>query len=63
VVSVSDGELGEVRMQNVVPKLSETPGRIAHAGLEKGANNREIYVDRLGLSEEELRALGDERVV
>jgi crotonobetainyl-CoA:carnitine CoA-transferase CaiB-like acyl-CoA transferase len=63
VIAVKDEELGEVRMQNVVPRLSATPGRVSHAGLERGASNREIYVDRLGLSEEELRALEDERVV
>ena len=63
VISVSDEQFGEVRMQNVVPRLSETPGRVAHAGLEKGASNRDIYLERLGLSEEELRELENHRVV
>lgn len=32
IVTVPDADLGEVTMQNVVPRLSRTPGRIRHAG-------------------------------
>ncbi len=61
IVSVEDPDLGMVRMQNVVPRLSRTPGRIVHGGLSLGHDNREIYVDLLGLHEgdlEELQQLG-----
>jgi crotonobetainyl-CoA:carnitine CoA-transferase CaiB-like acyl-CoA transferase len=44
-------------MQNVIPALSETPGRIDHPGPELGEHNREVYVGELGLSEEELERL------
>jgi crotonobetainyl-CoA:carnitine CoA-transferase CaiB-like acyl-CoA transferase len=54
ITSVSDDRLGEVRIQSVVPVLSETPGRIDHLGPARGEHNREIFVDRLGHSEEEL---------
>ena len=60
---VKDERVGELAVQGVVPKLSETPGRIKHLGAELGAHNREIYVDRLGLSEKELAALRDEGVI
>ena len=32
IVSVSDVDFGSVRMQGVVPKFSETPGKVRHAG-------------------------------
>ena len=42
-----------VRMRNVVPRLSDTPGEIAWAGGTLGADNAEIYNAELGLSGEE----------
>lgn len=55
IVRVPDTELGApIGMQNVVGKLSETPGRIDSAGPVLGQHNREILVDLLGYSEEEL---------
>lgn len=59
VVAVEDEELGgPVRMQNVVGKLSRTPGRIRRAGPKLGEHNREILIDRLGFTADELRAAG-----
>ncbi|MEN3278982.1 MAG: hypothetical protein V7607_122 [Solirubrobacteraceae bacterium] len=39
ILSVPDDELGEVRMTGPVPRMSATPGRIAHAGRAIGADN------------------------
>ena len=47
---------GMVRFQNVVGKLSDTPGRVDHAGPRLGQHNREILLGELGFSEAELRA-------
>jgi crotonobetainyl-CoA:carnitine CoA-transferase CaiB-like acyl-CoA transferase len=59
IVSVDDEELGApLRMQNVVGKLSRTPGQIRHTGPALGAHNREVLVDLLGFSEEELAQQG-----
>lgn len=58
IATVQDEELGPVRMQNVVGKLSRTPGRIRHAGPRVGEHNREILVEGLGYSEEQLAAQG-----
>ena len=57
LVAIDDPELGTLRMPDVLPKLSETPGKIRHAGLPMAVYNKEIYQDRLGLSEGELQAL------
>jgi formyl-CoA transferase len=63
LVSIEDSDLGTLRMPDVLPKLSETPGRIRFAGLPMGVHNTEIYQQRLGLSDAELAALQAEGVI
>jgi succinyl-CoA:(S)-malate CoA-transferase subunit B len=63
LMRVKDPRIGELAVQGVVPKLSETPGEIKHLGAAMGAHNREIYLDRLGLSEEEFDALRAQGVI
>ena len=60
---MKEPELGDVRMHGVVPKFSATPGEVTHLGVPLGQDNREIYCDRLGLSEPELKGLKDQGVV
>jgi crotonobetainyl-CoA:carnitine CoA-transferase CaiB-like acyl-CoA transferase len=57
LVTIDDPDLGTLRMPDVLPKLSETPGRIRFAGLPMGVHNDEIYRDRLGLTDADIRAL------
>ena len=56
IVRVSDPKFGELAMQNVVPKLSATPGSIRWTGPALGQHNDEVYGDLLGLSDD--RAAG-----
>jgi crotonobetainyl-CoA:carnitine CoA-transferase CaiB-like acyl-CoA transferase len=64
LAEVDDPDLGKLHLPNVLPRLSETPGRIKHAGLlELGACNAEIYRDRLGLSDAEIGALKADGVI
>jgi len=59
IAPVFDEELnGILRMQNVVGRFSRTPGGIRSPGPRVGDGNREILIDKLGFSEEELRAAG-----
>ena len=59
ICSVFDDELDtHVRMQNVVGKLSETPGVVRHPGPRLGQSNKEILVDRLGYTREDLARAG-----
>lgn len=53
IAAVPDPDLGTIRMQNVIPKLSRTPGRIVHAGRYLGADGADVYADWLGVSAEE----------
>ena len=59
IVTLHDEELGgPLRMQNVVGKLSRTPGRIEAPGPRLGQHNREVLIDRLGYTEADLLAAG-----
>ncbi len=62
IVSVPDGELGSVRMQGVVPRFSETPGAVRHAGPAMGQHNEEVY-GGLGLSAAEIEGLRGRKVI
>jgi formyl-CoA transferase len=63
IVTVEHPKLGPVRMPNVVPRLSATPGEVRYPGPELGEHNHEIYVGELGLSEDELAQLKSEAVI
>ena len=55
---------GLLAMAGIVPKLSATPGRVENLGpVTPGAHNEEIYCGRLGLSREDLVALGKNGVI
>jgi formyl-CoA transferase len=56
IVKVAHGALGEISMQNVTPKLSDTPGRVRWAGGELGHHNDEVLGGLLGLSADEVAA-------
>ena len=62
IVSVPDAELGSVRMQGVVPRFSETPGVVRHAGPSIGQHNEEVY-GGLGLSAAEIEGLKARKVI
>ncbi|MFJ3652566.1 CaiB/BaiF CoA transferase family protein [Streptomyces nigra] len=59
VTTVDDPELGPLRMQNVLFRLSATPGTIRWAGRPHGADTDEVLTG-LGLSPADLAALREE---
>ncbi|KUM82285.1 acyl-CoA transferase [Streptomyces curacoi] len=59
ITTVDDPELGPLRMQNVLFRLSATPGTIRWAGRPHGADTEEI-LDELGLTPAERAALREE---
>ncbi|MFE0383554.1 CaiB/BaiF CoA transferase family protein [Streptomyces bungoensis] len=59
VTTVDDPELGPLRMQNVLFRLSATPGAIRWAGRPHGADTEAVLTE-LGLTPAELRALREE---
>jgi crotonobetainyl-CoA:carnitine CoA-transferase CaiB-like acyl-CoA transferase len=55
---------GVLAMVGIVPRLTESPGRVEAVGpVEVGAHNEEIYCGRLGLTRDELHALAARGVV
>ncbi|GHV53143.1 CoA transferase [Deltaproteobacteria bacterium] len=63
-VAVKDEELGAtLHMPNVMGIFSRTPGRVAHAGQPKGASNKAILCDMLGLTQEECDALAARGII
>ena len=57
IVRLVHPDLGEFAMQNVFPKLSETPGSVRHVGPKLGEHNKEIYQGMLGIDDETMSAL------
>ncbi|MFF3553922.1 CaiB/BaiF CoA transferase family protein [Streptomyces tsukubensis] len=63
VTTVDDPDLGPLRMQNVLFRLSETPGSIRSTGAAVGAHNAEVYGERLGLGPDDLDRLHAKGVI
>jgi formyl-CoA transferase len=63
IVSVRDPQYGELKMQNVAPKLSETPGRVRSVGPALGQHNDEVYGGLLQLTEERMKRLKNCNVI
>ncbi len=58
IAELDDPDLGRLRMQNVLGKLSDTPGSIGHAGPHLGSSNDAILIGELGFTGAELDAAG-----
>lgn len=63
IVRLAHPELGEIPMQNVFPKLSETPGSVRHTGPELGEHTAEVYERLLGIGPDELSRLAENGIV
>ena len=63
LMRVPNERVGELAVQGVVPKLSDTPGRIEHLGAKLGEHNDAVYRDWLGLEPEELAKLREAGVI
>jgi formyl-CoA transferase len=63
IVEVPHPAFGTLKMQNVAPKLSETPGGIRAPSPELGQHNDEVYLKLLGLSGPRYEELKSRKVV
>jgi formyl-CoA transferase len=63
IVRVAHPALGTIAMQNVAPRLSETPGRIRRSGPDLGEHNADVYGGLLGLSAAEMKRLADKGII
>ena len=62
IVELPDPELGHIKMQNVLFRLSETPGTIRWTGRRIGQDNEQAYGE-LGLSPEEIASLREKNII
>ncbi len=63
LVDVEDPQLGPLRMQGVVPKLSATPGRVRQPAPTLGQHNAAVFGELLGLDAREMAVLREAGVV
>jgi formyl-CoA transferase len=63
IVTVQHPQFGELKMQNVAPKLSETPGGIRSTSPELGQHNEEVYLKLLQYSPERYAKLQADKVI
>lgn len=62
MIGVDDADLGRIQLVNVVPRLSETPGRVITTGPALGEHNADVYA-MLGISAQELEQLHQQGVI
>ncbi|MES2362593.1 MAG: CoA transferase [Pseudomonadota bacterium] len=63
LMKIPHPKLGEVTMTGVVPKMSRTPGQITKAGSGIGEDTREVLMDELGFTAQEVDRLAASRAV
>jgi crotonobetainyl-CoA:carnitine CoA-transferase CaiB-like acyl-CoA transferase len=63
ITTVEHPVLGPLKMQNVIPRLTATPGRIRSCGPDLGSSNREILGGELGYSDDQLAHLAERGVI
>ena len=63
ITTVPDADFGSVRMQNVVPRFVNDPGKVRSTGGAIGQDNAEVYGQWLGLGAEEQQQLKQSGVI
>jgi formyl-CoA transferase len=63
IVTLMHPALGEFKMQNAAPKLSDTPGEVRWVGPELGEHTDSVLTDVLGFDADRLASLRDSGVI
>jgi formyl-CoA transferase len=63
LVRVGDEKYGEIVMQGVFPRLSDTPGRVRRAGPSLGADTDDVLTEVLDLGPAEIEQLRSDQVI
>ena len=63
LIEAEDPRAGKLVIPDVLPRLSRTPGKFRSLGPDLSQHNIEIYRDRLGFSEAEIRRLKNEHII
>ncbi|MBL6952784.1 MAG: CoA transferase [Alphaproteobacteria bacterium] len=63
IVPAQDDDFGEVRLQSVVPKFANNPGKVRHTARSIGADNKAIYKEFLDLDPADLVELKEKNII
>lgn len=63
IVEVEHPRLGKMKMPGIVPKFSETPGSIRNIGPDIGEHNEDVLKNLVGLTEEEIKRLEEDKII
>ena len=63
IVEVPHPDFGPMRMQNVAPRLSRTPGKVRHVGPALGEHNDDVLKGLLGMKDEVLADYAERGIV
>lgn len=62
VTSVSDPDVGDLKMQNVIVRMDRSPGSVRHIGPPLGAHNEEVLTE-LGMDADDIARLRDGGII
>ncbi|MGB8345314.1 MAG: CoA transferase [Ktedonobacteraceae bacterium] len=63
ITELPDPDFGTIKMQNILARMSGTPGQIRWTGRSLGADSEEVFRKELGLTPEEITSLRCEGVI
>jgi formyl-CoA transferase len=63
IVDVEHPDFGPIKMQNVAPKLSDTPGAVRHVGPTLGEHNDYLFSEVLGLDKSRQAELKEKGII
>lgn len=63
LITVPDEDFGQFTTSGVMPRFSETPGKVRFTGRAKGSDNDDIYRSELGMSAAQLTDLHEKGVI
>lgn len=63
ITRVPDPRFGDLAMQNVFPRLSESPGAVDHTGPDLGEHTEAVLREWVGLDDEHLQRLRHDNVI
>ena len=63
ITTIEDGDLGPLKMQNLIFRMGNTPGSIRHGGRRLGQDTGDVLEELLGISGDKLAALRETGVI
>ena len=63
IIDIDHPDFGTIKMQNVAPKLSETPGQVRKVGPNLGEHNDYVFKGILNKTDEELEELQNKGII